>query len=93
MAIFFGTASYEDNVEMHEAFWASHINRAARSGILLGAREQQQGEEEEDARARDDEHDIDGDACCWRGFRCLFPPGKGWEPYSVNYVSRRRSLP
>ena len=78
---------------MHEAFWASHINRAARSGILLGAREQQQGEEEEDARARDDEHDIDGDACCWRGFRCLFPPGKGWEPYSVNYVSRRRSLP
>jgi hypothetical protein len=24
---------------MHEAFWASHLNRVAQSGILLGAKE------------------------------------------------------
>ncbi|KAF4962848.1 hypothetical protein FSARC_9091 [Fusarium sarcochroum] len=21
----------------------------------------------------------------WQGFRCLFPPGQGWQPYSVDY--------
>lgn len=39
LTIFFGPDQYEQNVEMHEAFWASHINRVAHSGILLGAKE------------------------------------------------------
>lgn len=65
LAIFFGLSSYEDNIEMHEVFWASHLNRVAMSGILLGARE------------NDD----------WVGFRCFFEPGKGWRPYSTEFVS------
>ncbi|PVI02762.1 hypothetical protein DM02DRAFT_653250 [Periconia macrospinosa] len=39
LTIFFGAAPYEANVEMHEKFWSSHLNRVAMSGILIGARE------------------------------------------------------
>ncbi|KAH7257915.1 hypothetical protein BKA59DRAFT_471277 [Fusarium tricinctum] len=63
LAIFFGPASYEENREMHEAFWASHLGRVAKSGVLLGA--------------------LNSEG--WQGFRCLFPPGQGWQPYSVEY--------
>ncbi|SPJ75656.1 uncharacterized protein FTOL_05387 [Fusarium torulosum] len=63
LAIFFGTASYEENKEMHEAFWESHLGRVAKSGVLLGA--------------------LNSEG--WQGFRCLFPPGQGWQPYSVEY--------
>ncbi|KAI1847585.1 hypothetical protein JX266_006437 [Neoarthrinium moseri] len=38
LTIFFGAAPYEANVEMHERFWASHLNRVAMSGRLIGAR-------------------------------------------------------
>jgi hypothetical protein len=37
LTIFFGAVPYENNVELHETFWASHINRCAHHGILLGA--------------------------------------------------------
>lgn len=40
LTIFFGAAPYEENGEMHERFWASHLNRVAMTGILVGAREQ-----------------------------------------------------
>ena len=39
LTVFFGAVPYENNVELHETFWASHLNRVAMSGILLGARE------------------------------------------------------
>lgn len=60
----FGPASYAENIELHEAFWAAHINRVAKSGILLGAR----------------------DSSGWRGFRCLFPPGQGSQPFLPDFV-------
>ncbi|RGP63735.1 hypothetical protein FSPOR_8341 [Fusarium sporotrichioides] len=63
LAIFFGAASYEENRQMHEFFWASHLGRVAKSGILFGARSPEG----------------------WHGFRCLFPPGQGWQPYSVDF--------
>ncbi|KAK9786251.1 hypothetical protein SCARD494_11376 [Seiridium cardinale] len=39
LTIFFGDASYESNVEMHETFWSSHLNQITMSGMLIGARE------------------------------------------------------
>ncbi|KAI0138248.1 hypothetical protein BJ166DRAFT_544594 [Pestalotiopsis sp. NC0098] len=39
LTIFFGAAPYESNAEMHESFWSSHLNRVAKSGLLIGARE------------------------------------------------------
>ncbi|KAF3014225.1 hypothetical protein E8E14_008553 [Neopestalotiopsis sp. 37M] len=39
LTIFFGAAPYESNIEMHEKFWSSHLNRVAKSGFLIGARE------------------------------------------------------
>jgi hypothetical protein len=39
LTIFFGVAPYESNIEMHEKFWSSHLNRVAKSGFLIGARE------------------------------------------------------
>lgn len=38
LTIFFGAAPHRDNKELHETFWASHLNRVAASGTLLGAR-------------------------------------------------------
>jgi hypothetical protein len=34
----FGFAPYEENREMHEAFWSAHLNRVALCGHLFGAR-------------------------------------------------------
>ncbi|KAK6073212.1 hypothetical protein SCUP234_08810 [Seiridium cupressi] len=39
LTMFFGGAPYESNVDMHETFWSSHLDRVAVSGMLIGARE------------------------------------------------------
>ncbi|KAK6063232.1 hypothetical protein SCUP515_12594 [Seiridium cupressi] len=39
LTMFFGGAPYESNVDMHEKFWSSHLDRVAVSGMLIGARE------------------------------------------------------
>ncbi|KAI1336918.1 hypothetical protein F5Y15DRAFT_190975 [Xylariaceae sp. FL0016] len=69
LTMFFGAAPYEDNVEMHERFWAAHLNRVAMSGILLAARDIGGG--------------VDWGT--YHGFRAFFEPGKARSPYSADF--------
>ena len=38
LTIFFNRVPYDDDPELHETFWSSHLNRVASAGILLGAK-------------------------------------------------------